>query len=120
MLCRLLTSCGFTPSTQINYFRMIPADRDMADQYSKYHKNRLNALIKPWLIIALLICLASAGLAPFGVGEALFVSLRALVDVFTAIIWWALSKRTANACLLVLPLNYFCHFLGVTLMHVAL
>ena len=90
---RLLKSCGLTVSSQINYFYLVPTEQEKANLYSIHQKNRLNGLIKPWLIIALLICLASTGFALFKVPGTLFVSVRALLDIVTVIIWWALSKR---------------------------
>ena len=115
----LLQSCGLSFSSQINYISLLPTEHAMYTLYSESHLNRLDGLIKPWFIIALFICLASTGFALFKVPGTLFVSVRALVDVITILIWWSVSKRSKYACFVMVPLNYFFHFLGMVLIQVA-
>ena len=111
---------GFTFSRQINYFSLVPRDKELADLYSKEHTLHLNGLIKPWLIIALLICLISTGLFLFEIPGSLFVAARSFLDIMMVIIWWLISKRSQKACLFLIPFIYCSHFAFVILNQVVI
>ena len=84
------TKTGFEFSPHINYFTLTPKDPDQATTYSFKHKVRINGLIKPWLVIAILACITTSFLAMYGMPGVIFLSVRALLEIATVVMWWVI------------------------------